>query len=343
MKTNKTLLSVFAAAAAFSLAACGGGGDGGSSGSGSSANSSTGTDTKPAPQAPTSVAPATSVPVPTYSSGDLRLTAFNELNDYRVKMGVGALKQDAALDTAADNHLAYMKANSIVSHEEIAGKPGFTGVNPYEQAIATGASRNQWIAQAAYGGLITACVGTFRNSVYHLQGITSNQETVGLAVRDGYCVLNFGVVTGANGGGYGLAQWGGQQMAANAVAYSPIDGENVVGLFNAAGESPSPAADLPSAGHPVMFRVPAPDAADVLTVSSFTLTGPGGAQIPARILVATGAKAGSTASSISDPYVYNGVAFLLPTQPLTAGSYTATFSGARNGVPITKSWSFTAF
>ncbi|MNT97310.1 hypothetical protein D3C72_2396070 [compost metagenome] len=92
-----------------------------------------------------------------------------------------------------------------------------------------------------------------------------------------------------------------------------------------------------------MFRVPAPNASDVLTVSNFILTGPAGNAVPARVLVASAAKPSSVASAISDPYVYSGVAFLLPTQPLSAGTYTATFAGARNGVAISKSWSFTVY
>lgn len=337
MQNSKLTLSVLATAITLALAACGGGGgdDGGPK------NPTTPPTTPTTPQEPTSVPPATSSPAATYPGGDLRLAAFNALNDYRIKMGVGALKQDAALDIAADNHLGYMKSNSVIAHEETAGKSGFTGVNPYEQGVAAGASRNQWISQSASGS--TDCVTVFKNTVYHLQGITSNQETVGIAVRDGYCVLNFGVVTGANGSGYGLPQWGGQQLQGNSVTYSPVDSELVPGTFTATGEQPSPAPDLPNAGHPVMFRVPAPSASDVLTVSNFTLTGPGGSSVPARILVATGAKGGSIASAISDPYVYTGVAFLLPTQPLTAGTYTATFVGARNGVAVSKSWSFTAF
>ncbi|WP_439672816.1 SCP domain-containing protein (plasmid) [Cupriavidus necator] len=337
MKNTKFALSIVSAAALLTLAACGGGGgdDGGS-------KQASPPPTKPTtPQDPTSVPPATTAQAPTYPGGDLRLAAFNALNDYRIKMSVGALKQDGTLDVAADNHLGYMKANSVIAHEETAGKPGFTGANPYEQAVAAGASKNQWISQSASGSV--DCVTVFKNSVYHLQGITSNQETVGIAIRDGYCVLNFGVATGANGNGYGLPQWGGQQMATNAFTYSPIDNEVVPGIFTATGEQPSPAPDLPKAGHPIMFRVPAPDANDVLTVSSFTLSGPGGAAIPVRVLVPTKAKAGSVASAIEDKNLYAGVVFMLPTQPLAAGTYTATFSGARNGVAITKSWSFTAF
>lgn len=337
MQNSKFAFSVLATATALTLAACGGGGgdDGGS-------KQEPSTPTTPTvPQAPTSVPPATTVSAPSYPSGDLRLAAFNALSDYRIKMGVGALKQDTALDVAADNHVAYLKANSAVGHDETAGKPGFTGATPYEQGVAAGASKDQWISQAADGSI--GCLADFRNSVYHLQGITRNQETIGLSIRDGYCVMNFGVKTGANGSGYGLPQWGGQQMATNAFAYSPIDAESVPGTFTATAESPSPAPDLPSAGHPVMFRVPAPNASDVLTVSNFILTGPAGNAVPARVLVASAAKPSSVASAISDPYVYSGVAFLLPTQPLSAGTYTATFAGARNGVAISKSWSFTVY
>ncbi|SOY77608.1 conserved exported hypothetical protein [Cupriavidus taiwanensis] len=341
MQQSKLALSALVTAMTLALAACGGGGGGDDGGSKQEPSTPT---TPTAPAEPTSVPPATTAPAPSYPGGDLRLAAFSSLNEYRIKMGVGALKQDSALDLAADNHLGYMKSNGgTVTHEETAGKTGYTGANPYDQAVAAGAAKQQWIAQAAYGGMMSACVGTFLNSVYHLQGLTSNQETIGIAIRDNFCVLNFGVVTGANGGGYGLAQWGGQQMSVNSVAYSPTDGESVVGFFNAAGEVPSPAPDLPSAGHPVMFRVPAPDLNDNLTVSSFMLTGPGGAAVPARILVPSAAKSGSTASAIEDANLYRGVVFLLPTQPLAAGTYTATFAGARNGSAINKSWSFTAF
>jgi len=338
MKTMiKPGLSALALASLLALAACGGGGgdDGGSK------QASPPPTTPTTPQEPTSIPPATTAPASSYPGGDLRLAAFNALNDYRIKMGVGALKQDTALDVAADNHLGYMKTNGTRGHLEVAGSAGFTGVNPYDQVVAAGGNKNQWIGQVASGS--TDCLGDFKDTVYHLQAITGNQESVGFAARDGYCVINFGVVTGANGSGYGLPQWGGQQLASNAVAYSPVDNETVYGGFTPAAESPNPAPDLTSAGRPIMFRVPAPDANDVLTVSSFTLSGPGGAAIPVRVLVPSKAKAGSVASAIEDKNLYAGVVFMLPTQPLAAGTYTATFSGARNGVAITKSWSFTAF
>ncbi|WP_432263537.1 CAP domain-containing protein [Cupriavidus sp. TMH.W2] len=335
---NKNLLVV--AAISTLLAACGGGG-GDSNSPSTPAGTAPGATTPPPAPAPTSVQPATSAPAPTYPSSDARLAAFSDLNTYRIAMGVGALRQDTNLDLAADNHLGYMKANGSIGHMETAGNPGFTGANPYDQAVAAGASKAQWVGQASDGSLL--CLANFKNTVYHLQGITSNQETVGLAIRDSYCVINFGLVAGANGSGYGLPQWGGQQMPTSSFAYSPIDNENVTGAFTPGSEQPNPAPDLTMAGHPIMFRVNVANASDVLTVSNFTLTGPGGAAIPARILVPSNAKSGSVASAVEDANLYRGVVFLLPTQRMAAGAYTATFVGARNGVAITKSWSFTAF
>lgn len=335
---KKNLLVV--AAISTLLAACGGGG-GDSGSSNAPAGTPPSTTTPPTPPAPTSVPPATSVPAPTYPSSDARLTAFSDLNTYRIAMGVGALRQDASLDQAADNHLGYMQANSVITHTETTGKPGFTGATPYDQVVAAGGSKNQYIGQVASGSM--SCLANFKNSVYHLQGLTGNQETIGLALRNGFCVMNFGVVTGANGSGYGLPQWGGQQMATNAVAYSPVDNESVYGGFTPAAESPNPAPDLLTAGHPIMFRVPAPNAADVLTVSSFTLTGPGGTSIAVRVLVPANAKTGSMAGAVQDSNLVPGVVFMLPTAQLAAGTYTATFSGARNGTAVSKSWSFTAY
>ncbi len=279
----------------------------------------------------------------TYPKADPRLEFFNALNALRVAMGVGALRQDAALDAAAENHLEYMKLNAVLSHTETPGNPGFTSPDPYLQVLTAGGSHQQWVGQNAYNGELARCLAAMANSVYHLQGITSNQETIGLAMRDNYCVANFGVVTAAGTGGYGLAQWGGQQLPPSAAAHYPADNANVYGVFVPGEETPNPAPDLARAGPPIMFRVNVEKPSDVLTVSNFILTGPGGSRIPARILVPAQSKAGSLASAIEDAGLYRGVVFLLPTQPIGAGTYTATFAGARNGVAINKSWRFTAF
>nr|WP_238987350.1 CAP domain-containing protein [Cupriavidus taiwanensis]SPD48666.1 conserved exported protein of unknown function [Cupriavidus taiwanensis] len=219
MQQSKLALSALVTAMTLALAACGGGGGGDDGGSKQEPSTPTAPTT---PQGPTSVPPSTTVTPPTYATTDARLATFNEVNDYRLKMGVGALRQDDALDKAADSHLSYQKVNSDFGHDEIAGKPGYTGVTPYDQAVAAGAMSNQWIAQVSDRSAF--CVDSFKNSIYHLQALTSNQETIGIANRDSLCVINFGVVTGANGSGYGLPTWGGQQLTETAFAYSPIDG-----------------------------------------------------------------------------------------------------------------------
>ncbi|QYY28348.1 CAP domain-containing protein [Cupriavidus pinatubonensis] len=288
-------------------------------------------------------APTTGTHKSTYFRTDPRLEFFNALNALRLAIGVGALRQDPALDAAAENHLEYMKLNAAMSHTEIPGNPGFTSPDPYRQVLAVGGSHKQWVGQNAYNGDIGRCLASMANSVYHLQGITSNQETIGLAMRDNYCVANFGIVTADGTGGYGLAQWGGQQLSPGTGAHYPANNASVHGVFVPAEEIPNPAPDLATAGPPIMFRVNVERPSDVLTVSDFTLTGPGGYAVPARILVPAESKAGSVASAIADASLYRGVVFLLPTQPIAPGTYKATFAGARNGVAIHQSWRFTAY
>jgi hypothetical protein len=135
---------------------------------------------------------------------------------------------------------------------------------------------------------------------------------------------------------------GGQQLATGAIAVSPLNNETGVARSMVA-EVPNPAADLANPGRPIMVRVNAAVPGDVLTVSSFTLTSAGGAVVPARIIVPSAALTGSTSSATADSnnVLSPGVAFLLPLAPLAANTtYTASFSGTRDGKPIsvTSTW-----
>jgi hypothetical protein len=103
------------------------------------------------------------------------------------------------------------------------------------------------------------------------------------------------------------------------------------------------APDIAAPGRPIMVRVNAANAGDVLTVSSFTLTAANGTVVAARIIVPSAALTGSSAGVTADVNngLFPGVAFLLPLAPLTANTtYTATFSGARDGTPISVTWNF---
>lgn len=92
-----------------------------------------------------------------------------------------------------------------------------------------------------------------------------------------------------------------------------------------------------------MFRVNVEAAADVLTVDDFELRNPGEEPVPAPILVPSDSEPGSTAAAIEDARPFRDVAFLLPTKPIPADTYTASIAGPRNDIPIAKSWTFSAY
>lgn len=347
MKKSIVCLSIFAA-----LSGCGGGGGGGENAAGSGGQPSSGTPTTPtpttttapvAPVVPVSVPPATSVPAPTYAATDERSKLFTLLNEYRVQMGVGALKQDPLLDTAAKAHSDYIDVNSPL-HEEEPAKPRYYGAMPRDRATKAGVPASTWVGELiGGGGTGWLCFKGLANSVYHLQALTSNAESVGLGLNLA-CVIDLGTFTGQTGTPTfnSIPLGGGQQMAANAIAYSPLDGEAIDRALG--GETPQPAPDIANPGHPIMVRVRADLMTDVLSVGTFTVVDGTGASVPGRILIPLNAKAASVGTAVTDNRLDPGVAFFIPLTPLgSAVTYTATFSGARNSVPISKSWSFKTY
>ncbi|MDR5884115.1 CAP domain-containing protein [Caballeronia sp. LZ032] len=370
-------LSMAAIAASLLVAACGGGGggstsagtaapasspDAGSSPAGTPSGASTPTGTTPS----TGVAPATTVPAATYDGSSFQAAAFALVNNYRASMGVGTLKQDPVLDTAAQAHALYLfsnlKARTIptLDHNEIAGNLNYYADTPLARAQKAGAPTTEYIGEsiaANVSQLTTAaaaadCIGQNLASVYHLAGLTFTQETVGIGYMPGdstwaqyTCSLEYGTLTGVSGAPLANANSysGGQQIATNAVVHSPFTNE--AGVRTAmVPEAPNPASDLTAPGRPIMVRVNAENR-DTLSVSQFTLTDAAGTQVAARILVPASAQASSTATTVADPNnaLPNGTAILLPLSPLRANTtYTVTFNGARDGVALpATTWSFT--
>jgi hypothetical protein len=190
------------------------------------------------------------------------------------------------------------------------------------------------------------------DTVYHLQNVTSNQQTIGIGFRQSSgsypnytCVLDFGETAGVSGAPQANAVYvtGGQQMPTAAIAHAPLVNETNVPLAMIA-EDVNPAPDIAAPGRPIMVRVNAANAGDVLTVSSFTLTAANGTVVAARIIVPSAALTGSTTTATADMngLLAPGVAFLLPLAPLTANTtYTVAFNGARDGTPISTTWMFT--
>jgi len=266
MNTEKNVikLAVISIAAALALSACGGGGgDGGSNGSTAGGTQPT-TPTSPStPGGPTSIPPQTSVPAPTYPSDSPSSVMFSTLNAYRQAMGVGLMKQDTVLDKAAIAHANYglqnvpSRAISALGHDESASLPGYTGASPVQRAQAAGAPSTEWVGEVAFGGYGPVvqttgadCANTWLNSVYHLQGVTANSESMGVGVATtvttppagqqpamwAFCVVDMGTITGVPGApnlgsptqSNSIPSSGGQQFATNLVVHAPFSDETGV-------------------------------------------------------------------------------------------------------------------
>ncbi|MFM0144997.1 CAP domain-containing protein [Paraburkholderia sp. RL18-085-BIA-A] len=355
MKKNISALTAISFATVLALSACGGGGGG------NGGNTTSSTPSVPAAN-PGNL--QSSVPAATYTGGTAQASIFSQLNAYRTAMGVGQLKQDPVLDVSATAHALYLVTNfangniTSTTHNEVSTFADFYEVTPLSRADKAGAPVTEWIGENVAVGLAQAnasafasdCLGQYLNTVYHLQGATEVEETIGTGFQQNTaqgtysCVLDFGQTTGVSGtpAANGFLSSAGQQMATTAIAHSPLANETSVARAMVA-EIPNPAPDFASPGRPIMVRVTAANAGDVLTVSSFTLTSSGGTVVPARIIVPSAALTGSSGATADvNNEMAAGVAFLLPQAPLAANTtYTVSFSGARTGTPISTTWSFT--
>ena len=296
-----------------------------------------------------------SVGEPSYAAGSGHLALFMAINSLRQELGVGLLRQDTSLDTAAQAHAAYLSSNNLSQHDEAAEHPDFYGLSPLLRARKAGAPAAQWVGEAvaaAKGGndndIGQRCFRQWYHTVYHLQSLVGNQESVGVGYSQrgslglNLCVLNFGTLTAAQAdpAPNGVPYVGGQQFDAKTIVTVPRSGETDVDpSFNGDSESPDPAPDLKTPGRPLMVYANGAFG-EVLSVGAFKVVDSSGAEVPARLLVSVGAKA-SGSDGVADAFVRNNAAFLLPIAPLAAReTYTATFSGTRAGTPVSFSWSF---
>lgn len=339
MKTKMTLLAL---ATSFALVGCGGGG-----GSSSTSAPSTQPPTGSGNPVPDPTALQATVPAATYTAGSVESDAFAALNRARAAYGVGQVAQQAALDTAATNHARYILGRfqagdfAAATHAEDPTKAGFTGTTPAER-----------IAFAKYAAAYT---GENLSSIIAVDGVTSAPGAVAVdtllsgpyhrfSVLDGNRDIGLGFSSGRFAGEGGtrytvvieLATAQGNQMQAPANDWIGVwPTANATGvMYGLAGESPNPipANNGACAGYPVSVQA---KAGQSLTVSSFTL-----------VEAATGAPVQvqlSTPTTDANPtYARSNSAYIIPFKPLKlATQYTAHFVGARNGVAIDKSWSFT--
>jgi uncharacterized protein YkwD len=315
------------------LAACGGGGG---------SNGATGTSTATSGAAPaggaSSTAPtSTTVPgtvsTPQYAAGSIQLAMFNQVNAYRQQCGFPAVQENTTLDQSVAAHTQYMDLNNISTDTEVAGNQGFTGVNYLDRAVHFGAPANL-VGGGVSGGL--AYSGTpmtadqsgqflangWLTAVYHAPLILAPISLIGV----GEDQSTAGGITSA---------WGSitlQDVSYAQLSQAPLTFpcQGVTGVpYSNTNENPTPPNTSGSWGTPVTVIG---NATDTIVVQSANITGPSG-PVAVQIL-----------DSANDPNkelpAYAGSVY--PTAPLAANAtYSVSLSGTDNGVPFSRSFSFT--
>jgi len=314
------------------LAACGGGESGG--------GGSLPAGPAPSPPDPEITRPITDMPTSSYT-GD-KLAAFGRLNEARLAAGVGAVRQDAELDAAAQAHATYQVRNYMVGHGEDPSRPWFTGVDHVSRAAAQGYSG------IVVGEVITPilpgieAIESFLHSVYHLYGLLeprANQMGLGIDQTTRPGPLNSTSIT--------LGTTDPLLLPLATVWHWPVDKQtSVEPRFVPSSELPNPAPDLAVAGTPIMFCGSKGNYAP-LGITRATLKDTHTVrQMPIRLLRPAGVSVDATvdAQIITDANLgtmHQGCVFLLPSVELEHGkTYEANVQAVQAGEPVGQVWTF---
>jgi uncharacterized protein YkwD len=309
-------------AAALAFAACGGG----SSGNSSSGNrgSSGASSAPPVVTTPDSAAPA--------MTNNIAVDGRNWIDYRRSQAGLPVVTENAQINNAALAHSEYQRANNTVTHEEVPGKPGYTGATLQERLNAAG-----WTVPQNGFAISEVISATTNNSgfymaeelitaIYHRFAIFEPRfKEIGTGAATSpanytYFTANFG----ARGG------WG-AGIAEGTVATWPFNGQTQVPPnFFSDFETPDPIADANEVGYPISVHANL-GSGTVLSLQSFSVRPRGGSDLTVRVLPPAG-----------DAETPGSAAAIIPLSPLRSGTtYDVTFVGAVNGAPVSRTWSFT--
>jgi uncharacterized protein YkwD len=329
MTPNRWTTTLAGIAAALALAACGGGGSSNDSGpvAVTPQPATPVVVVTPPPVAPVVVTPETGAPS---AVGNTAIDGRNWLNYRRGQVGVAAMTQSVLIDRAAQAHSDYQKLNNEITHDEVSGKPGYTGSDLLTRLNAAGYSfgNNSY----AYGEVISATTNNsgfymaeeLITAIYHRFVIFEPQfKEIGTGAATTSQSYTYFTADFAANNGYGPGLGGGK------VVTWPYSGQTAVTPnFFSDYEAPDPVAGQNEVGYPVSVHA---DITALLTVQSFTIQPRGGSALSAKLLQhSTDAETPASAAAIVPLTVLRG-----------ATTYDVSFSGTADGVPVTKSWSFT--
>ncbi|WP_404532549.1 CAP domain-containing protein [Massilia sp. TN1-12] len=309
--------------AAWALVACGGGSDNDVTGN---AGGVSGTST-PATNTGFSGQDASAPAV----TNNIATDGLNWINYRRAQVGMSALARNSLIDNAAQGHSDYQRINNNVTHEQTAGRQGFTGVNLQDRLAAANyvlrpSNAIGEVISAANKGTGFYMAEELITAIYHrfviFEPVFKEAGAGAATTSAGYSYFTADFAA-SNGFGPGLA--------AGSLAVWPVNGQTQVPPnFFSNYEEPDPVPDLNEVGYPVSVHT---NLTRKLTVRSFTMRARGAtADLSTRLLVK-----GQDANTTTD-----SAAAIVPLAPLAARTtYDVTFNGAIDGTAVSRTWSFT--
>ncbi len=305
-----------ACTAAWALVACGGGG-GGSSAGAPNATPSTGFSGQDA-SAPT-------------ATNNIATDGLNWINYRRSQIGMPALARNAVIDTAAQGHSDYQRINNVVTHDQTAGKTGYTGARLQDRLQNAGyvfGSPNAIgeVISATSNGSGFYMAEELITAIYHRFVIFEPVfKEIGAGAATTSANYSYFTADFVTNNGYGTG------IAAGTIVTWPFNGQTqVTPNFNSDYEEPDPVPDRSVVGYPVSVHT---NLDRTLTVQSFTMRAHGTSSDLETRLLALGKDANTTTKS---------AAAIVPLAQLaSATTYDVSFSGAIDGVPVSRNWSFT--
>ena len=261
-------------------------------------------------------------------TGDMATDGISWMNFRRAQAGLAALQRNSSIDRAAQAHANYQQLNNVVTHDETAGLPGYTGKYAPERLIAAGYTFTA--GGYAEGEVIAATVA--RDGFAAAEGLMA-------AIYHRFVILEpvftqAGIASATRSGGY---TWLTANLIDNKNSRAPASGrmivwpfpdqQNVRVNFFSNQESPDPIAGRDEVGFPVSVQA---DIGARVKVENFTLRARGKMPLAARLL--------ESETDADTPQSGAAIIPLLPLLPAT--TYDVEFNGSVDGIILSRSWSF---
>lgn len=269
----------------------------------------------------------TGVAAPT-QTGNIAVDGRNWINYRRGQIGVPLVPENAQINNAALGHSEYLRVNNLMSHDQVAGRQGFTGADLGARLNAAGytlrADRGY-----AYGEVIS---GSRNGSGFYMA------EELITAIYHRFVIfepmfreIGTGAAIASSGYRYFTADFAsrdgfGPGIARGTLVTWPFNGQTgVAPNFLSDTEHPDPVPNANEVGYPISVHT---NLDANVTVTSFTVRPRGGSDLTVLRV-----------APLSDN---KAAASIIPLQPLRAATvYDVSFAGTVNGAAVTRNWSFT--